>query len=319
MNLLSFFSDHPPDCGCCGGDALGQLLFEIEFYLAERSAGRVNSVRPVYKADDADPPYVEDEAEITRILAEDADDAASAAERPILDALDNDHIDEDRVLDAAKQAESIWENTSFSASTEGALTVAVGAAIDRGIRIAEATRIGDADWFRILSGMVSSSKYYSNTYFTTQVMPDLVDAVRQAILMGERNTAMDAIRGLLDRRLRSVPYWNVVANAAANRSYHYGLVKAGYANGRTGVMFRALMDAKTSELCAGLNGTTWSIVSAIDLLDRIATATVAEIKDIAPWKKWDDVREFTPEQLYAAGVMVPPLHGRCRSQLVLVG
>lgn len=300
-------------CGCCGFHAQEDLLDT----LAARSLYRASGV---LKQEPGDPPFIPEEEELTDALATNADETASQVEGPLQEALSGEGFDEDVVLQRANQAAADWERLAWGTAIAGATSEIITSATGTGVVSAAmptVSALSDLDLFRIVNGMSRSANYYTNQYFNTQVMPALVDAVQQAVVSGQRSTGAAAIREVLDRRLRSVPYWRVVANAAASRAYHYGLVMAGSLGGAQEVVYRAVIDARTSEICLSLNGTRWPIRDMVDLVQRIADAGPEEIKTITPWVRVDDIRDLSPAQLYAMGVAVPPLHGSCRSVLVL--
>lgn len=320
MQLGNFFAGHTADCACCGGHVSERIITEVEMWLAARAMGRLEG--HIIRQEAGDPPYVEGEARLTSSLADNALRVADEVEEPILRALDETNPNHAAIIGAAAGAQSTWESRAWVPDVEREVREAVSATASVGTaQVPSAPNLSEFQRFRIVNGMSVAAKYYTNNYFSTQVMPSLVDAVGTAFTLDspERNVALDNIRALLDRRLRSVPYWNVVANAAANRSYHYGLIMAGHTRGYGTVQFAAIMDDRTSEICASLNGTTWPIWQAVDLMERIAMAAPEDVKQVAPWMKPADISGFSSDELYRAGVMVPPLHGRCRSQIILVG
>lgn len=315
------FGDASP-CGCCGHTASEALLNEMALMQLQRVALDYGDLLEVRRAEDADAPYVPAEVSLTELLGEHANEIADEVEQPILDALNRDYVDADRISSATNAAAAIWASRAWPSTLEAKVGVTVnGAALMGANGVPFAPVLGDVDRLRIVNGMLRSAKYTTNNYFNTQVMPALIDAANFAVLNGRGNDAeeLQAIHRLLDRRLRSVPYWNVVANAAASRAYHFGYLKAGVAKGWATVQFQAVLDTKTSEMCINLNGTQWRAGDVSLLADRIADATdTNEVKQITPWLKSDDISDWSPEALLNAGVVIPPVHGRCRSKLVFV-
>lgn len=172
----------------------------------------------------------------------------------------------------------------------------------------------------ILDGMVKSTKYYTNNYFNRFVVPELQDAVERQFITGSGGTeAFRAVQDLLNKRLKSVPYWRVVANAGASRSYHYGMLKSGAMTGYRGYVLDAVMDEKTSKTCRMLDGREFWVADAVQLIERTALATsVEEVKDLQPWLSYKDIAELSTADLATKGVMVPPFHGNCRTTLRLI-
>lgn len=172
----------------------------------------------------------------------------------------------------------------------------------------------------VLDGMVNSTKYYTNNYFNRFVVPSLQDAVDKYIFTGNAdNEAFKIIRQGLHDRLKSVPYWRTVANAAASRSYHYGMLKAGSQSGMRGYVLDATIDVKTSKTCKELDGKEFWIADATQLIERVAqTEDIEEVKELMPWMKYDDIKNLSNDDLVDRGVMVPPFHGNCRTTLRLL-
>lgn len=317
---MSYFDEHT-HCGCCGFHATEEALDRITLLRLERALVDYSGLRRALKAETGDAPYVDGEIELTEQLAENAVRIADQIEPTLEPVFQGDYIDEQRITASMVAAGAVWQaqhwpdgldrsvrQTLWNIATLGQHDVPLG------------PLLSDLQRLQIVNGMSQSAKYYTNQYFNVHVMPAVVDAVHAAVLDGLANDGeqLRAIRALLDRRLRSVPYWNLVANGAASRAYHYGYVKTAQAAGYTGVLFQATLDNKTSQICIDLNGTRWRIGDVSLFVDRIAAAQGEAIKEVAPWMKAEDVAGLNPSQLLAAGVAVPPLHGHCRSRLVAV-
>jgi len=307
------------DCGCCGFHATQKFLNEMAVQRLHRTALNWAGLERVIRTESGDVPYVPGEVRLTELLADNADRMASEIEQPIRDALDRPYLDEVAVTDAAQQANQRWQEESYPEGLDNEVREVLSAtALIGAHELGFAPALDDIDRLRIVNGMSASAKYYTNRYFNTHVMTALIDAVHVAVLDGTSNDGAQirAIHALLDRRLRSVPYWNIVANAAASRAYHYGYIKTGLASGLRTIRFSAVIDSRTSEICQAMNGTTWRTADLSAFADQIATATTDDIKDVAPWVKASDIQGLTPAQLLTMGVAIPPLHGRCRSQLI---
>lgn len=320
MDFHDAHSGDPSGCGCCGSHATETLLNEMAVMQLQRVALDYAGLEKVRRAEDGDAPFVPHEVKLTEILAEHAAEVADEAEKPILDALNRDYVDPARISNAANAAAAIWQAKSWPSTLEAEIADLIdNASLTGAHAIPFGPELGDLDRLRIVNGMVASAKYTTNNYFNTQVMPALVDAANLAVMDGKNNDAVQLrqIHAMLDRRLRSVPYWNVVANAAASRAYHFGYLKVGVAKGWDTVVFTATIDSVTSEMCQNLNGTKWRAADVALFADRIAAAKdVDALKEISPWKKVDDIADWSPKALLDLGVVIPPVHGRCRSRLV---
>jgi len=80
-----------------------------------------------------------------------------------------------------------------------------------------------------------------------------------------------------------------------------------------------VIDRRTSEICRTMDG-------AVIPIDRLAghrdtllneTTTPEEWKEVAPWPTAEQAETWTQEQFIENGVMIPPLHGHCRSGIVI--
>lgn len=89
--------------------------------------------------------------------------------------------------------------------------------------------------------------------------------------------------------------------------------------------FQAVMDERTSEQCAELHDRVFLVSDGVSLMDRVESAEDPDaVKDLAGWRSAGEIREIIGDRgpqeasraLTAAGVIWPPLHGRCRSVVV---
>lgn len=152
---------------------------------------------------------------------------------------------------------------------------------------------------------------------------------------------------------RNRDYWEMVSMVFANRARTFTQVAAFDEAGVERYRFDAVLDEVTSEVCRFLHGKVFTVASALDRFQKIERARNPElIRDLQPFvqvgadaegnqvlfyerggrrravAQVDDPgigernevgrysRELSPAQLEAAGVSVPPLHGRCRSTIV---
>lgn len=128
------------------------------------------------------------------------------------------------------------------------------------------------------------------------------------------------LKFLVDSRLQGTAYWDVVANATASRSYHYGLLKAANIQNFRTYAFVAVIDNVTTPICRALNGRTFRVQTALDLMeDAFASEDLDTYKDIMPWfTSAEGIEEADETTLASAGIMIPPLHARCRSTIRLI-
>lgn len=171
----------------------------------------------------------------------------------------------------------------------------------------------------IEQGIVTSAKYYTNSYFNRIVLPAILGNVADKLDGGELNDSfLRELRTMLDRRLRAVPYWRLVAQQAASRSYHYGLARAGLSRGKTAYRLNATLDERTSSVCRNLHGRTFWLADAVAHLEHVATTPPEYIAEEAPWIEYHVVAGATDEELARARIMVPPFHPFCRTTIDLI-
>lgn len=317
---MPFFDDHRT-CGCCGLDATEAMLDHLAWQAAERVALDYEGLVRVLREETGDAPYVDGEVRLTQLLAENASSLADEVERPVLAALDLGYVDEAKITASMVTAGALWQAGAWPRTLETQYRETLSSLALLGQHdIAFGPELADLDRLRIVNGMSKSAKYYTNAYFNDHVMPAIVDAAHQSVLNGTSHDGdeLRAIRALLDRRLHSVPYWNLVANVASSRAYHYGYLKAGVAAGLNTVQFVATVDERTSAICLSLNGTQWRGGDVALFADRIADVEGDGIKQVAPWMRASDVAGKSSRELLDMGVVIPPVHGHCRSQLMFI-
>lgn len=174
---------------------------------------------------------------------------------------------------------------------------------------------------KVRDGIVRATAYYTNRFFNTFVVPAIQDEIDK--IFDETNPTdvpdMSSIRDVLDSRLKSVPYWRVVANAAASRGFHYGMVKAGRLKGATQYEIVAVLDDKTSKVCEFLDGKRFWLADAISLLEKAELSNDPDaVRRIMPWPQLSTISNLDAAGLRDAGCIIPPFHGNCRTTIKLV-
>lgn len=150
-------------------------------------------------------------------------------------------------------------------------------------------------------------------------------------------------------------YYAVVANAGMNRSRTYGQLRGYKEADIQRYEISAVLDENTTDICRMMNGKTFSVTSALNLVRSVDDGS-KEVKDAQPWvrsrkdpadpsKKQlfistssgetpvarvvrsgvgvvDDEGEFersmSSTKLRASGILVPPFHGNCRTTILPV-
>ncbi len=273
---------------------------------------------------DEDDPFLALELLLAIILAERAFALANRRILPLYDdqvlPSDPSRFNQARLDDANEVAATRWEREAWTPE----VNQRTRSVIERSFRAGEAQVVpgiarGAPSVQRVLEEMVDVAQWNTNQYFNQQVIPSLQRQINNAFNNADAFSQLDItpIRDALNKRLKSVPYWRVVANAATSRSYHYGLLKAAQFQGFRGYEFKAVLDEKTTDICRSLDGKVWSIASAISKFEQVAGSDDPdEVKRVFPWTRFKDVQGLSVDELQAMGVMVPPLHGNCRSTLL---
>lgn len=173
----------------------------------------------------------------------------------------------------------------------------------------------------IHQGIVDSAKYYTNTYFNRIILP-LITARVDSIIAGTPTGGLadfKDIHSFIDARFRSVPYWRVVANAAASRAYHYGIAKAADLRQRRAYRIDAVIDSRTTDICLAMDGQVFWLADAVNLLEKVAQASPEEVRELMPFiENAAEVRGKTAAELRALGHIMPPFHFNCRSTIQFI-
>lgn len=234
-------------------------------------------------------------------------------------ALDNFGFNLNRINDVINDHRPEFEKTFDAVEPE--VVRLVGTTISTGEAQIAADLLRGAPSRQIVhDGIVRATRYYTNNFFNTQIVPEIHGMI-DGFLNDPANTFatpdLTPLRTMLDKRLKSVPYWNVVANAAASRGFHYGYLKAAQMSGMLSYIIIAVLDRRTSELCRHLDGRVFWVADAVKMLEIVnADEDPEAAKKLMPWRKLDEVKDMDNDALIRAGVLVPPFHGRCRTTLL---
>ena len=339
---------HVLRCRCSGCSADGNApallavysaLWEVEPDTAMRVMREDGLDDPSGETASPNDPYIKDELALAALLAGWYADRADGVRSTLLAPLEAPTFDQTAFSAALTQAAAHMGDVVGTAEeaqvrtaidtvlSNGARSVPGGHGAPTGVpqhaagaQVAEDTILEDApSALKVLDGITAATKYYSNRYFNDVVVPGIQQQVSNFLLDGTKPD-MTAIRAALDRRLKSVPYWRVVANAAASRGYHYGYGKAGQMVGAKSYRLVAVVDDRTSQICLALDGRVFHLADAVNLMERAAQAeNPAAVKSIMPWpKSAANLDQMTNDELRDKGYLVPPFHGNCRTTIELI-
>jgi hypothetical protein len=161
----------------------------------------------------------------------------------------------------------------------------------------------------------AATRYSTNNFFNTQIVPGIMRSIDTAFHSLDAPSLPD-LQAEIARHFRTVPYWHLIANVAASRGYHYGYLRTMQARGILGYRFVAVIDGRTSAICRSMNGREFLVADAINLLDGLANdPDPMASKTRTPWVSAETVEGKSSQELANMGVMIPPLHPRCRSTI----
>ena len=120
-------------------------------------------------------------------------------------------------------------------------------------------------------------------------------------------------------------YFEMLAGTVRNRASSFGSLRTMSDAEIERYRFEAVMDERTSEQCSQLHDRLFTVESGIALTDRVLGARgPEEVKEVCGWRTAEEIRQVIgggdlasqTRSLTSAGLIVPPLHARCRSVLV---
>lgn len=274
--------------------------------------------------------YAQEDSILTALL-----DAMSEANRGIADRFakvlptDSNDFDWARFYDTADEAaedisKSLARNSTLRRRLLASVSVLIGVGGVAGSGPGQDNVVSDVRQ-QVINGIVRSASHYANTFFQKQVVPSIVLQITNVLdgVTPMGSVDLSVIRRVLDDRLKSVPYWRVVANASASRGYHYGLTKAALHQGFRRFRYSATVDDRTSEICTYFNGREFMLADAAQQYEQASLADAEDVKTIHPWfsppsKGSGETFEQAAEAYTDGAVPLPPLHGNCRSTITPV-
>jgi hypothetical protein len=120
-------------------------------------------------------------------------------------------------------------------------------------------------------------------------------------------------------------YFSSLAGTVRNRASNYGAIATFEEAEVKRYVISAVMDKRTSVICTFMNGRSFSVKSARRLIDRTMEADNPDaVREISPWVSSARAKDIAGEgdagsqeaALDAAGMNLPPYHGKCRTTVV---
>ena len=184
--------------------------------------------------------------------------------------------------------------------------------------------------------LVGHDRFWIGKVFPEHIRDSFRDTIVQGLDEGLGRRAIGRRMRNLMLGTKDVPgkleLYNRVAAASVNRAHNWGGMFSLEEAGVEEYAFRAVMDERTSRICRELNGRVFSVPRVMNVVRQALEGPPSAIESIAPWPTFDESRgDFfierggrrsylagkSTEWLEASGVAVPPLHGNCRSVVVL--
>jgi SPP1 gp7 family putative phage head morphogenesis protein len=184
--------------------------------------------------------------------------------------------------------------------------------------------------------LVRHDRFWIGKVFPEQVRDSFRDTIASGIEEGLGRKAIGKRLRELMVGTEEVPgkaeLYNRVAAASVNRASNWGGMFSLEEAGVEEYEFRAVMDQRTSRICRELNGRVFSVPRVMNVVRQALDGPPSAIESVAPWPTFDaerndffiqtgDRRSYlggqSEEWLADHGVALPPLHGNCRSVIVL--
>lgn len=175
---------------------------------------------------------------------------------------------------------------------------------------------------RALAALEDDTLFWVGTHYDSEVRARLTGMAEETFKEGIGNfqqaqRLQDSALG--ERFTRSQSYWEVLANAVTTRTREFGHIQGFVERGQEAAVVDAVLDVRTSCVCRALDGVRYPVAALVEQRDAIiASETPEATKAISPWLSCPEVERLVaegPEALIAAGVVIPPYHGNCRSVL----
>ena len=117
-------------------------------------------------------------------------------------------------------------------------------------------------------------------------------------------------------------YFEIVANSAAVRARSISSITSMTSAGFTIYRLTNPMDKRTSKVCETMDGREFPVPQAQKMVNKLLNASNPEdVKSISPWLSSTRVSSIAAKEgnegLAASGVLIPPFHGKCRTEIVV--
>jgi len=185
--------------------------------------------------------------------------------------------------------------------------------------------VADAD---AIAGLNRNGIYWVGKHYGDVIPQGVIDDVLREMVLEKgygAEAAGEKLASMFKNAVfkRSESYWKGFSHVITTRARTFGSLSTMVNIEVEEYEYVNPMDERTSPVCEALNGTIFRVEHAIDLRDRLLQAQdPEEWKAIAPWVKVSDITDATgallsAPELVAMGVIMPPQHMFCRSQILI--
>ncbi len=117
--------------------------------------------------------------------------------------------------------------------------------------------------------------------------------------------------------IRAEAYWEGLASNAITRATVFGSVEQWVQAEVTEYEILTAEDERVCSICGHMHGKKFTIEQAVGLRDKTLNAKSPEdIKEINPWPKLSEIKDWDSDKLAAGGMQLPPFHFHCRCDVV---
>jgi len=176
----------------------------------------------------------------------------------------------------------------------------------------------------------NNTMYWVKEGATRSVEPRIAQVVQGALEQGfGRDDTATLLREALGKQYAvNASRWDIIASSALTRARSISRMRQVTTWGVITILFTNPQDERTSAVCNSLAGRAFTTQKILSVLDTVENATTPEgAIDAQPWYsqtkdgQWKaststGSKEITFDDIVASGAVIPPLHGRCRSQLL---
>lgn len=172
---------------------------------------------------------------------------------------------------------------------------------------------------RAIDVLTKHNCYWLGEHYGKHIGPKIAELTQEALRDGLcRDELAKELRESLGGEVGGYKYWDVVSSAALVRSRSFGCISGMVEAGITEYEILAMGDERMCPICGELNGRTFSVTETREVIDRtLGISDPDKFKEAMPWHT-EPPTGISKDKLVAAGMSVPPFHGRCRCTLVMV-